>query len=446
MIQAANKRSFLMLQGPIGPFFRELSDALKVRGHAVHKVNFWGGDDAFFPQAESYTGTPAQWPSHLIGICSRLGITDLVLFGDRRRYHEDAIEILAEANPELRVWVFEEGYFRPNWITLDHYGVNARSSLPASAEDLRQAASTATRLRVPERNPVDPWLKDFLPTLGRYHAFGKALSGKYPHFEYHRQRSPLAEMAGWAHRLARRAMGGSEEGDVEAFRTLKTNGHYLAALQLEGDFQLRKYSPFQRNEDFIRYLLSSFAKQAPAGTALVLKSHPYDCKWTRTRDLTYRIARSLNIQDRVVFVHKCQVSEVLDGCLGCVTINSSFGLEAISRGIPVKALGTAFWNFTPLANPGSLDRFWTAPMTPDEPTFKLLKDIVMSRTQFNGGFYSEQGRALCTQAVADELSTGVQDTRSLSAGPIMRLQEKRANRIKTLGRTPKPRQKLDLSL
>lgn len=109
-----------------------------------------------------------------------------------------------------------------------------------------------------------------------------------------------------------------------------------------------------------------------------------------------------------------------------MTINSSFGLEAMSRGLPVKALGTAFWNFPPLANSGSFDRFWASPVAPNATTFKLLKEIVMSRTQFNGGFYSEQGRALCTQAVADELSTELQDTLSLSAGPIMRLQEKRA--------------------
>ncbi|WP_020040072.1 capsular biosynthesis protein [Salipiger mucosus] len=437
-------RSFLFLQGPIGPFFKQLSDALKARGHHVHKVNFWGGDEAFFPDGESFTDPAANWPTHLLSLCRKHMVTDIVLFGDRRSYHEDAIESIAEANPDTRVWVFEEGYFRPNWITLDHYGVNARSSLPSSREELIAAAEGIETLPTPSQHSVTPWVREFLPSLGKYHAVAKALAGKYPHFQYHRMKPPLTELSGWMKTLAGRAIGHSEEGDIDDFRALETTDHFLAPLQLEGDFQIRKYSPFKGNAEFINFLIASFAKHADGSRALVIKSHPYDCRWAHWRSHTYRIAKQFGVADRVVFVHKCPVSEIVENCRGCVTINSSFGLDALTRGIPVKALGQAFWNFAPITNEGTLDRFWSAPEKPAPEAVNLMKEVVMRRTQFNGGFYSEQGRALCIQDVANTLSSREQSTSVLSEAPTMRLQEKRARRVHELGSTQARKKKLDL--
>lgn len=59
----------------------------------------------------------AELPDFLDEIYSRHGITDQVLFGDRRPVHSVAI---AQARiRRIRNHVFEEGYFRPYWITLE---------------------------------------------------------------------------------------------------------------------------------------------------------------------------------------------------------------------------------------------------------------------------------------------------------------------------------------
>ena len=112
----------------------------------------------------------------------------------------------------------------------------------------------------------------------------------------------------------------------------------------------------------------------------------------------------------------------------------------------MKALGSAFWNFAPLTNEGTLDRFWGFPKEPDQATVRVMEDVVMGRTQYNGGFYSEQGRALCIPDVAETLSTGKQDTATLSTAPTLRLQEKRASRLRELGDTRAQRKRLDLSI
>ncbi|MEF3193961.1 MAG: hypothetical protein K6346_07090, partial [Halothiobacillaceae bacterium] len=86
------KRSFLFLQGPATPFFACLADRLASEGHAVHRIHFCAGDVL-------YWGTrSATWFRADIGCLRdvldehyrRYGITDQILFGDRRPVHRPA--------------------------------------------------------------------------------------------------------------------------------------------------------------------------------------------------------------------------------------------------------------------------------------------------------------------------------------------------------------------
>ena len=50
--QTTLNRRVLLLQGPIGPFFRNLGDDLIQAGATVHKINFNGGDWLFYPTSK----------------------------------------------------------------------------------------------------------------------------------------------------------------------------------------------------------------------------------------------------------------------------------------------------------------------------------------------------------------------------------------------------------
>ncbi len=53
----------LLLQGPVGPFFRRLADDLTRAGAQVFKVNFNGGDWLFYQNgAFNYHGRLEDWP------------------------------------------------------------------------------------------------------------------------------------------------------------------------------------------------------------------------------------------------------------------------------------------------------------------------------------------------------------------------------------------------
>ena len=133
-------RRFLFLQGPHGPFFRELGEMLRRAGAEVWRVGFNRGDQAYWGGKGylPFTGTQEDWPAHVEAELDRLRITDVVLYGDTRFIHAEAVS-RARARG-LTVHVFEEGYLRPWWVTYERGGSNGNSRLMRlSVEEMRKA-------------------------------------------------------------------------------------------------------------------------------------------------------------------------------------------------------------------------------------------------------------------------------------------------------------------
>ena len=128
--QSADARVFLFLQGPHGPFFHKLGAMLRRAGATVWRVGFNSGDRAFWFHTKSYIPyvDPAdQWLSTFEQICTDKGVTDIVLYGDTRPIHAQAVAA-AQARG-IDVHVFEEGYMRPYWVTYERGGSNGHSRL-----------------------------------------------------------------------------------------------------------------------------------------------------------------------------------------------------------------------------------------------------------------------------------------------------------------------------
>ncbi|MBQ7585552.1 MAG: capsular biosynthesis protein, partial [Desulfovibrionaceae bacterium] len=138
-------RNFLFLQGPLSFFFYRLAKALKAQGHGVFRIQLCGGDLAFWPRLASlWRGPTWKWPQFIGNYLCEHKITDLVLIGDWRPLHHEAV-LLAKAN-QIRVWVYEEGYLRPGYLTLEEGGVNATSSLPKTRELVEKRAQELAHL------------------------------------------------------------------------------------------------------------------------------------------------------------------------------------------------------------------------------------------------------------------------------------------------------------
>src|SRR5256885_5868141 len=81
----------LLLQGPVGPFFRRLAKLLRAAGAEVHKVNFNGGDCLFYPtDAPTRRGHPRDWPQFLAPLLEPRRDGNLLLFRASPPIHPEA--------------------------------------------------------------------------------------------------------------------------------------------------------------------------------------------------------------------------------------------------------------------------------------------------------------------------------------------------------------------
>ncbi len=114
---------------------------LRLAGSEVWRVGFNAGDRAFWFHPASYIpfrGKADAWKDTFVGLLADKGVTDIVLYGDTRPIHAQAV---AEAKARgLTVHVFEEGYMRPYWVTYERGGSTGNPRLTARPIDQMQAA------------------------------------------------------------------------------------------------------------------------------------------------------------------------------------------------------------------------------------------------------------------------------------------------------------------
>jgi hypothetical protein len=150
------KRSFLFLQGVCSPFFASLADRLVADGYRVYKINFNAGDLLYWGArpAWNYRGDLSGLRDFLDEKWRRHGVTDQILFGDRRPIHRPAIDHASSVG--IRSHVFEEGYLRPCWVTLEREGVNGHSLLPRDPDWFRRVGE-----RLPDYGNGEPFASPF---------------------------------------------------------------------------------------------------------------------------------------------------------------------------------------------------------------------------------------------------------------------------------------------
>ena len=395
-------RQFLFLQGLAGPFFGRLGQALSAGGHGVHRINFHGGDWAFWPLpgAINYRGGAARWPDFLQAKLCERGITDLVVFGDCRPLHRAAI---ARANRlGIVVHVFEEGYIRPDWVTLEAGGTNGLSTLPRDPGHYLDAASSLPPL--PPPHPAVPssfkrraW-EDIV-----YNVAGMLLAPLYPGYRTHRPWHPMIEYAGWALRLLRQSAARRRSEGTLAELAAHQRPYFVFPLQLDCDYQIRVHSPFPGMLAAIEHVLGSFAAHASPEALLVVKAHPLDNglrDWGRAvRD----VAARTGLSDRMLYLEHADIDPLVRGAQGVVTVNSTTGTLALAHGVPVATLGRAVYDIPRVTHQAGLDRFWSTPDALEPEVFDALRRVLVQRCLIRGGFFSEEGLHMLVDAACARL-------------------------------------------
>lgn len=377
-------RNFLFLQGPPGPFFRELAEELGARGCGIHRINLNSGDRADWPGAATdYHGRPSRWALFVDRYLRDHAITDLVLFGDCRPMHMVAHQ-LAKLR-EIDVHVFEEGYIRPNWLTLEPDGVNGHSLLPRDPEYYRCEAAMLPPLVQPQ--PITASFRRRARDATRYYLRVYFGGWRFPFYRNHRPGSLFLEALGWARKYARG--GASERRTREGLARIAGRPYFLFPMQLSSDYQIRIHSPFAGMAEAAEYVIESFALHAPRDAMLIVKEHPLDASFTDWYAFIRDLARSRGVWGRVVCISGGDLNALVRESRGLVTVNSTSATFALADGVPTLALGDAVYDMPGITHQGTLDGFWSAPQAPDPQVYDAFQRVLHHRCLVYGGLASE---------------------------------------------------------
>jgi capsular polysaccharide export protein len=426
MLMSMNRR-FLFLQGPHGPFFRKLARKLRATGADVWRVGFNAGDAAFWgtdPGYIAYRGTLADWPDHLAQILADHAITDLVLYGDTRPVHAQAV---AQARAlGLRIHVFEEGYMRPYWVTYERDGSNGHSQLMQM--DLPQMRAHLAQAGRDLPVPPDAWgdTRQHVFYGALYHWFVMFRNGAYPHFRPHRALPVRTEAAHYSKRLLMMPFHAIARGLATLRVKLTGHPYHLALLQLEHDSSFQIHSPLPDMDSFISRVIAGFAAGAPAHHHLVFKAHPLESGRKNLARLVRQAARDHGIARRVHFVRGGKLAQLLNHARSAVTVNSTAGQQVLWRGIPLRILGTAVYGKPEFVSDQSLPDFFAAPRSPDAAAYRDFRQFLLQTSQVPGGFYSAKGRRQVIRQVVDLILADAgpytaQIERQDGAAPLLRL-------------------------
>lgn len=385
-------RCALLLQGPIGPYFRHLARELTDAGWQVLKVNFNGGDEYFFPErglsgasVHPFRKSLQDWPSECERILTTYTPDRIYLFGDCRPVHRIAREIAAKLG--IPVFVFEEGYVRPNHVTLEEGGVNAYSQMPRVPEFYRELPEVLVGhgASVPEVKHAFYWSARHAI---RYYLASARARRSYPHDLHHRPLDPLTEGARWIRAVFRKLS--SIPHDRKVFRQAVgalAGRYFLVSLQVHNDSQVKIHSTFGTVERFVQHVLVSFAQSAPPEARLIIKHHPMDRAYSDYRGLVDRLSTQMGIDGRVLCIDDGHLPTLIRHSRGMVVINSTSGISALHHGMPVVTLGRSFYDVPGLTHQGGLEDFWVQPQAPCMSLYARFRAWMVRSTQLAGSFY-----------------------------------------------------------
>ncbi len=388
-------KNILLLQGPVGYFFSDLYKHLKQSGaKKVIKINFNAGDDFFYKHKPTIH---YNQPFHTLetfynDLLDKEQIDTVYLFGDCRFIHRVAIDIFKKRN--IPYYVFEEGYIRPNYITMEQGGVNGYSALKVASvgkiPDIPDSGDKKQHDISQKQAPMGYGSFRKMVFWGFiYFSLCRLMQYKYPFYIHHKSVSPF-EILIWIRSFIRKYCYKIPDYKTEKhILTHYTQRYFFVPLQVYNDAQIFNHSPFHDVTDFIETVLKSFAQYAPADTYLVFKHHPLDRGHRHYGRFIKNRSKKLGIKKNVYYVHEVSLPKMLRAAKGVVTINSTVGLSSLYHQTPVKVLGNAFYDIGGLTYQGSLDRFWSFPGKVIYGNFLKYKKYIIIKSQIIGSFYSK---------------------------------------------------------
>lgn len=389
----------LLLQGPVGWFFKSLQTELIRRNFDVKRVLF-NSADAIYASRKNvvrFSGSLDDWQRWLKNEFSVNPPDIIILFGSNRPVHTVARE-LAKIH-DIKVLSLEEGYLRSGYITCEVGGNNQHSMLSHSMKDVIAEGD------VPQHANVGSSFYHLVAQGMIYYLWRDFTESEAEKQLYHRvTNTPLVDSIIWTRRMMRYWWAKIFEYRARRQILSGKKGHYIfVPLQTPGDSQLRIASRGWSNNKLVRETLRA-VKETGSDLHVIFKTHPLDVNsHIRTRNIK-RIAAEQGMTQKTTILDSGMISLLTEHSSGMITINSTCGFSALGHGKPLLVLGDAVFRHENIATIGndasSIDEFFRLrapkPNSSIESFFARLKKHAL----LPGDFYLFKGRKIAAQSVA----------------------------------------------
>lgn len=393
----------MLLQGPVGPFFKQLQSDLERNGFDAWRVTFNAGDRLFSSQKKrlSYRGGIQQWSEWLSNVLKSSRVDHLIIFGCARAIHREAVHLARGLG--INILSLEEGYIRPGFITVEEGGNNRLS--PIAGQLPPDDYSEPLDLKGVEN------FKSFkiMCLYGCLYYIVRNSFTSFTHRKlFHKQRPLITEAFYWTRNAYRRLINTPHNFSIVQELLEHQDGKYFVLpLQVSDDMQLLDASCGWSNEKLILSAISSFARSAPNTHRLVFKVHPLERGHSNHRELIHRTAEENGIARRVDVIDAGSLGLLVRHSAGMLTINSTSGLSAIAHGVPLFVIGDALYSNPALAHcglgSGEFDEFWRSEFVADPRLRRLYLHWIREKCLAIGDFYSAKGRELASRAIVSKL-------------------------------------------
>lgn len=318
-----------------GPLSNSESDTVTEFSRKLCQLHF--GDD----QARSLNRRAQHYAARIDELIERERFQAVIYFNGRMNLVISALAAVAEQRG-LECLVFEQGLFRPHYLTLDGKGVNFNNSV-------RSCEALLSETPYPfQQTPL-------------YQAVtGMLSSASFRPIDFKRQ-TPKLRLALAYLKMKRLARGQiqllSAEGrdlveaalikpssslpNLDSYEAYAANDDFdkviVCPLQVQTDTQVLLYSPLvhdmQTLIDVVSGAVESYNEAHEAKACVLFKHHPMD---PRPLHVTKDCAALID-EPRLpeIFARRCDL---------LLTLNSTAGIEAIEAGVPVLTLGQAFYS------------------------------------------------------------------------------------------------------
>ena len=393
-------RKVLLLQGPVGPFFKNLQIQLETNNINTKRITFHAADALFSYRSKTvrFKRCAFEWKQWLRTEL-KLGKYDcVVLFGSERPAHLIAREVALGIG--CPVIALEEGYLRSGFITCELSHNNESQSRFMHWQSSGTINDRSVRPHKSYKNSLG-----MIALWSAVYYFIREVTQHTGDTELHHRKTSgiIKETISWiCHFIRRKIAKYTERNLIKSLFENYEQNYILVPLQVPTDIQMQRHARGWNNERLVSECLRALQNNA-GNQSIVFKTHPLDQNSHKLEKMIKIEAKALGVNQAVFIVKSSNLSELTQHSSGMIVINSTSAFSALHHNKPVLVLGDAIYRHSDIVTLGKISddirQFVQRRSTKSFANVNKFLIYVKSHSLVAGDFYNLRSQKTTTSNV-----------------------------------------------